>query len=294
MTTDGTYKFATYFRDSWSGLEYADQRYYASGLGRFLTADPYVASGGVGNPGSWNRYSYVQSDPVNSFDPGGLFTISVGGVTWSGNDPASCAQWMGSMSAMSAQFQSTLGSGGIQAVMNACQMIPAAIAGGMPPSPPAAWKCPERYQNYIGTYGSYAAATGLSEANVLALSSIESGWGIGRFATDGHSFFNFETVWTEGTEEPGFVVNYQTGWTKANKSLRKNKDGVDQYSLVAAFANDSDSFKSFGESEVGKALRGVSNPTQFGQIANGEGYTPAQIRLLWTARRSSLSASNNE
>ncbi len=215
VTTDGKYKFATYYRDSWSGLDYADQRYYASGLGRFLTADPYVASGGVGDPGSWNRYLFVQSDPVNSFDPGGLFTISVGGVTWSGNDPASCAQWMGSMYAMSAQFQSTLGSGGIQAVMNACQMIPAAIAAGMPPSPPAAWKCPERYQNYIGTYGSYAAATGLSEANVLALSSIEADWGNGRFATEGHSFFNFETVWTEGTKKPGFVANYQTGWMRA-------------------------------------------------------------------------------
>ena len=57
VTADGTYKFATYFRDSWTGLDYADQRFYASGLGRFLTADPYVASAGVGDPGSWNRYA---------------------------------------------------------------------------------------------------------------------------------------------------------------------------------------------------------------------------------------------
>ena len=74
VTTDGKYKFATYFRDSWSGLDYADQRYYASGLGRFLTADPYVASGGVGDPGSWNRYSYVGGDPVNLYDPIGLMS----------------------------------------------------------------------------------------------------------------------------------------------------------------------------------------------------------------------------
>ena len=44
---------------------------YASGLGRFLTADPYVASGGVADPGSWNRYAYVGGDPVNLNDSGG-------------------------------------------------------------------------------------------------------------------------------------------------------------------------------------------------------------------------------
>lgn len=44
--------------------------------GRFMTPDPYRASGGgPGNnadPGSWNRYSYTGSDPVNYFDPAGL------------------------------------------------------------------------------------------------------------------------------------------------------------------------------------------------------------------------------
>jgi RHS repeat-associated protein len=60
--------FATYNRDSYSGIDYADQRYYASTYGRFLTADPYVASGGPSDPGSWNRYSYVQGDPVNFND----------------------------------------------------------------------------------------------------------------------------------------------------------------------------------------------------------------------------------
>jgi RHS repeat-associated protein len=65
-------KFATYYRDSGTLLDYADQRYYDRLSGRFLTADPYMASGGPGEPGSWNRYAYVQGDPVNSFDPEGL------------------------------------------------------------------------------------------------------------------------------------------------------------------------------------------------------------------------------
>jgi hypothetical protein len=46
-----------------------------------MTPDPYRASGGAGNPQSWNRYSYVQGDPVNKGDPSGLLTIIMGGTT---------------------------------------------------------------------------------------------------------------------------------------------------------------------------------------------------------------------
>jgi RHS repeat-associated protein len=65
-------KFATYHRDT-TGLDYANQRYYDSRMGRFLSPDPYVASGGPADPGSWNRYAYVQGDPINYKDPRGLF-----------------------------------------------------------------------------------------------------------------------------------------------------------------------------------------------------------------------------
>jgi RHS repeat-associated protein len=69
-------KFATYTRDSATGMDYADQRYYSSSLGRFLTPDPYkVNDGGPGDPiepQSWNRYPYVQGDPINYFDQEGL------------------------------------------------------------------------------------------------------------------------------------------------------------------------------------------------------------------------------
>ena len=71
-TTGDHVKFGTYTRDSFTGLDYADQRYYASWLGRFNTADPYRASAGAGDPGSWNRYSYVQGDPINFRDRRGL------------------------------------------------------------------------------------------------------------------------------------------------------------------------------------------------------------------------------
>jgi RHS repeat-associated protein len=65
-------QFATYTRDGATGLDYARNRYYTRTWGRFLSPDPYVASGGPADPGSWNRYAYVQGDPVNFNDPGGL------------------------------------------------------------------------------------------------------------------------------------------------------------------------------------------------------------------------------
>jgi RHS repeat-associated protein len=71
-TASGREKFGTYHRDQATNLDYADQRYYASGFGRFLTPDPYKASGGLGDPGSWNRYVYVMNDPINYRDRRGL------------------------------------------------------------------------------------------------------------------------------------------------------------------------------------------------------------------------------
>jgi RHS repeat-associated protein len=69
-TNNDTYKFAQTYRDSDSGLDYAVNRYYSSGLGRFITVDRDVAVSG--RPQSWNRYAYTEADPVNSADATGL------------------------------------------------------------------------------------------------------------------------------------------------------------------------------------------------------------------------------
>jgi RHS repeat-associated protein len=70
-TNDGREKFATYRRDA-TGLDYAWNRMYSATYGRFLSADPYRASASMTNPQSWNRYAYVENDPVNYNDPEGL------------------------------------------------------------------------------------------------------------------------------------------------------------------------------------------------------------------------------
>jgi RHS repeat-associated protein len=76
-TKDNRQKFGTYVRDEFSGLDYAEQRYYSSALGRFITPDPYEGSVRLGRPDSWNRYAYVENDPINNMDPHGLYTITI-------------------------------------------------------------------------------------------------------------------------------------------------------------------------------------------------------------------------
>jgi RHS repeat-associated protein len=79
-TPDGRPKFGTYFRDM-IGQDYADQRYYGSGTGRFLTVDPGgIKTANPSSPLSWNRYAYVQADPVNFLDPGGTDLVVAGTV----------------------------------------------------------------------------------------------------------------------------------------------------------------------------------------------------------------------
>jgi len=75
-TVDGRDKFATYFRDG-VGQDYAGQRYYNAGMGRFWSPDPHIGGSAV-EPASWNRYAYAGGDPVNFSDPRGLFRNIVG------------------------------------------------------------------------------------------------------------------------------------------------------------------------------------------------------------------------
>jgi RHS repeat-associated protein len=81
ISPNDTEKFGTYTRDS-SGQDYADQRYYGVGTGRFWSADSAPAS--LANPGSLNKYTYANGDPVNFNDPRGLDPICGPDGTWMG------------------------------------------------------------------------------------------------------------------------------------------------------------------------------------------------------------------
>jgi RHS repeat-associated protein len=83
VTGNDVEKFATYFRDGATGLDYAVNRYYNSVAGRFMSSDQYLANSGgpgdVAQPSSWNRYAYTLGDSVNQIDPTGLLTLVING-----------------------------------------------------------------------------------------------------------------------------------------------------------------------------------------------------------------------
>jgi RHS repeat-associated protein len=59
-------------RDTETGLDYFGARYYASLQGRFTSSDPLMASARVGNPQTWNRYTYALNNPLSYVDPNGM------------------------------------------------------------------------------------------------------------------------------------------------------------------------------------------------------------------------------
>lgn len=62
--------FTGHIKDSATGLNYIQARYYDPVMGRFLSVDP-VTFMETGKPGMFNRYAYTLNDPVNKVDPDG-------------------------------------------------------------------------------------------------------------------------------------------------------------------------------------------------------------------------------
>ncbi len=66
-------KFTGYEKDTETGLDYAQARYYSNVQGRFTSPDMPFADQEEGNPQSWNLYSYVRNNPMNATDTFGLW-----------------------------------------------------------------------------------------------------------------------------------------------------------------------------------------------------------------------------
>ena len=62
-------KFTGYERDTETGLDFAQARYFSSTQARFTSADSVLGS--IANPQSLNRYAYVGNNPLNFSDPTG-------------------------------------------------------------------------------------------------------------------------------------------------------------------------------------------------------------------------------
>ena len=75
-------KFTSYERDG-NGTDEAMFRRYNRWQSRFDQPDPYDSSYSLSDPQSFNRYAYVQGDPVNFVDPTGLVKCwDVGNHEW--------------------------------------------------------------------------------------------------------------------------------------------------------------------------------------------------------------------
>jgi len=80
-------KFDGYERDTETGLDFAQARYFSSIQGRFTSVDPLLASGRPANPQSWNRYSFVLNRPTSLIDPSGLVDNGDDNLAVDPNDP---------------------------------------------------------------------------------------------------------------------------------------------------------------------------------------------------------------
>jgi len=65
--------FTSYDRSAGTGLDYAHNRTYSKGQGRFTQVDPFgTGAATVVDPQSHNLYAYTQNMPTDSADPSGL------------------------------------------------------------------------------------------------------------------------------------------------------------------------------------------------------------------------------
>jgi RHS repeat-associated protein len=55
-------------------LDYMHARYYSANVGRVLSVDPTWDSADLARPQAWNRYAYVQNNPMGKVDPDGRDT----------------------------------------------------------------------------------------------------------------------------------------------------------------------------------------------------------------------------
>jgi RHS repeat-associated protein len=76
-------KFTSYEKDTETNLDFAQARYFNSGLGRFSSPDYFANDTHAIDPQSWNLYVYTRNNPLNATDPSGKdIFIQVGFTTF--------------------------------------------------------------------------------------------------------------------------------------------------------------------------------------------------------------------
>ena len=75
-------KYGLTERDDATGLDHTPWRKHENRAGRWTSPDPYNGSMSLGNPQTFNRYSYVQNRPTNFVDSSGLNEDVIHVYTW--------------------------------------------------------------------------------------------------------------------------------------------------------------------------------------------------------------------
>jgi RHS repeat-associated protein len=73
-------KFTGKDRDNETGFDWFEIRHMSGAQGRFQSVDPGNAGASLGNPQTWNAYSYVGNNPLSYTDPSGEVAAAVVGT----------------------------------------------------------------------------------------------------------------------------------------------------------------------------------------------------------------------
>jgi|SRR5579883_1578437 len=254
-------KFTGYLRDAETGLDYADQRYYQPGMGRFLTADPYMANnGGTGDsadPGSWNRYAYVGGDPVNYYDPDGLVALCPIGAISRGT----YCEWPGDgdLSWLNAPRPRL----GPKPVPNPRPTD----GGGGPTNPQLQPQCDRsnyknnEYLTFIDAHfedaDKIARQLDATPAEILGVAIAESGFGAGNIAANYNNFFS-----VHAGRAP------YAGQTGTYKSQRDGLVAV--FSAATGFYDSGEAFVSLESRWLSQVI--ADDPTTFAETIHQHGY----------------------
>jgi RHS repeat-associated protein len=103
-------KFTGQVRDSETGNDFFNARYYTAGYGRFLSPDPGNAGADLSNPQSWNAYAYVGNNPLGFTDPNGACAVFIAGITQGYNSGSAFTQIAGGFGAVQAYPYANLSS----------------------------------------------------------------------------------------------------------------------------------------------------------------------------------------
>ncbi|MGH9474640.1 MAG: RHS repeat-associated core domain-containing protein, partial [Terriglobales bacterium] len=249
-------------RDNSTGFDYFGARYYGSALGRFLTPDPAgLAAVDPGNPQSWNRYAYALNNPVTNTDPTGLLAVVPQGCVGTPNaDPTTGDYYMcpddGDPLPPFQQPWDPVDPGGTEGPGGVDTQTPTT-------KPPKGPSCSGGNAQFVlaneVAAADIASVANATTANILGLSSYESGWGQSNIARNYGNFFGL----TAGRNFTGTIGVYRS----------PNGYAYGVYPSPGFLTSG----MSFAESPFGRRVSGITDPTAFAQALVGGAYNSEHI-----------------